>query len=153
MKMPYHHGQHNNNATPVAGDLLPRGRVSLRDVRPETLTTELTRVSRLLGGKPPFAPVGFDSANNTIWIIDRAGFLRVVPIRQLRRSMLISLCGAGWLCWLLSKYPERWEKTGKETGRFNPDKAADAIVSACQAMGHFDETRLRTPAAAPARGI
>jgi hypothetical protein len=131
-------------------DVLPRGRVSLRDVRPEPLTAELTRVSKILGSERPFSPVGFDAASNSIWIIDHANFLRGVPIRQLRRLTLISLCGADWL---LSKYPERWAKTGKETGRFNADQAADAIVSACQAMGHFDVTRLRTPTAAPGKGI
>jgi hypothetical protein len=135
---------------PVTMDSLPRGRVSLRDVRLETLTAELTRVSKILGSKRPFTPIGFDSASNTVWIIDSAGFLRVVPIRQLRRLMLISLCGSEWL---LSKYPERWEKTGEETGHFNADKAADAIMSACQAMGHFDGSRQRTPSAPPARGI
>jgi hypothetical protein len=128
---------------------LPRVRVSLRDVRPEKLTAELIRVTKILGIERPFEPVGFDHTNSVVWLIDRAGYLRTVPIRQLRRLMLISLCGADWL---LSKYPERWRKTGEATGHFDADKAADAIVSACQAMGHFDEARLRTPPAA-SRGI
>jgi hypothetical protein len=135
---------------PITTTLLPRARVSLRDVRPEALTAELTRVTKILGHERRFAPVGFDSANHAVWIIDHANLLRVVPVRQLRRLMLISLCGADWL---LSKYPERWNKTGAETGRFDADKAADAIVSACQAMGHFDGAQLCTPTTAPPKGI
>jgi hypothetical protein len=129
---------------------LPRGRVTLRDVRPEPLTAELARVSKILGSTRPFAPVGFDHVNNVVWVIDRAGHLRGIPVRQLRRQMLISLCGAEWL---LSKYPEHWKKTGEATGHFDADKAIDGIVSACQAMGYFDGTRPHTPSAVPSRGI
>ena len=128
---------------------LPRHRVTLRDVRPEKLTAEFARVTKLLKGKPPFTPVGFDNADGVAWLIDRFGFLRCVPVRQLRRSMLISLCG---LEWLLSAFPERWQKTGEKTGRFDADKAAAAVISACQAMGYFASTQLRaTPT--PSKGI
>ena len=135
---------------PIKSRELPRERVTLRDVRPEPLTAELGQVSKILGGKCPFAPVGFDQVNNVVWVIDHAGYLRGIPVRQLRRLMLISLCGAEWL---LSRYPERWKKTGEPTGHFDTDKAADAIISACQVMGHFDGARPRTPAVVPLGGI
>jgi hypothetical protein len=125
---------------PAVAAALPRNRVTLRDVRPEKLTAELARVTKLLKGKPPFTPVGFDNADGVVWLIDHAGFLRGIPIRQLRRSMLISLCG---LDWLLSQFPKRWEKTGEKTGHFDVDKAAAAVISACQAMGYFAAARLR----------
>jgi len=128
---------------------LPRHRVTLRDVRPEKLTAELTRVTKLLKGKPPFTPIGFDNTDGAVWLIDHTGFLRGIPIRQLRRSMLISLCG---LDWLLSQFPERWQKTGEKTGHFDADKAADAVISACQAMGYFAAARLRATQT-PSRGI
>jgi hypothetical protein len=119
---------------------LPQHRVTLRDVRPEKLTAELARVTKLLKSKVPFTPVGFDNANDVVWLIDHSRFLRDVPVRQLRRSMLISLCG---LDWLLSQFPERWQKTGEKTGHFDADKAAAAVISACQAMGYFASTQLR----------
>src|SRR5262249_19213645 len=124
---------------PATSAALPRGRLSLRDLRPEKLTAELSRVTKTLGSKPPFVPVGSDKGSNDVWVIARARLLRSIPIRQLRRQMLISVCG---LEWLLSRFPERWQKTGEKTGHFDADKAAAAVITACQAMGHFAGAQL-----------
>jgi hypothetical protein len=110
--------------------------VNVTDDQP-AVAARLARATAVIG-EAPYEPVGFDGVH--YWIIDSERHLRDAAPRDIGGRWLDSICGNS--PYLRNRYPRM--RNGKPVEGFVADRAARELMIACNEMGHWEPTNIRS---------